>query len=694
MQTTNALPVTKTKYFAVLYLTLLAAVTVSVCVMPSDAANHYSVQQTTLTLNGNAQTVGSRLRLTDGGPGETASAFRNTLVNVQSFTNDFSFQLTRAYGDGFTFTIQRESAAAVGRGGGGLGYSRIGLSAAVKFDLCNNAGEGLDSTGLFTNGVYPAMPASDMTGSGVNLHSGDVMNVHMTYDGRTLIWTITDPAAGAQFRTSAAVNIPSLVGANTAYVGFTAGTGSLGATQDILAWTYVPGIAVTRASQRAATPVFSPDGGTYTAPHTVTISDLTAGAKIHYTTDGSTPTASSTQYSGGILVSQTTTLNAIATASGMLNSATATSGSFNIDVPVSAPPQPTTAAARLYVLNRGPVVSIYDIDTINFPLIKRITLGTSTEEIRGVVASKVDDMMYVSYGCTAPDACTPFLMKFNLITEQIVWNKVITQGIDSPSISPDGRTLYMPTGEGDYTHSRWLVIDTVTGNVTGSIDSREDAPHNTIVNAAGTHVYMGSTRQETDGSGNNYLVEAAIPSGSIIRKIGPQLNAETRPFTIDAAERYAYIVPFGLDGFEVGDINTGHIIYKVQVQGFDQFQCHVYTTCSHGISLSPDGREIYLVDLFNNYVHVFDVTTLPEAAPTKIASIRLNHDYTAAGPWVTHSRDGRFVFVGDSGDVIETASRQVVGYLQDMATTKVYTEVDFVKGAVSFTPLSRSGVAY
>lgn len=116
---------------------------------------------------------------------------------MQSFTNDFSFQLTRAYGDGFTFTIQRESAAAVGRAGGGLGYSRIGLSAAVKFDLCNNAGEGLDSTGLFTNGDYPAMPASDMTGSGVNLHSGDVMNVHMTYDGRTLIWTITDPAAGA-----------------------------------------------------------------------------------------------------------------------------------------------------------------------------------------------------------------------------------------------------------------------------------------------------------------------------------------------------------------------------------------------------------------------------------------------------------------------------------------------------------------
>jgi hypothetical protein len=39
--------------------------------------------------------------------------------------------------------------------------------------------------------------------------------------------------------TSKAINIPARVGANTAYVGFTAGTGGLTATQSILNWTYV-----------------------------------------------------------------------------------------------------------------------------------------------------------------------------------------------------------------------------------------------------------------------------------------------------------------------------------------------------------------------------------------------------------------------------------------------------------------------
>ena len=51
----------------------------------------------------------------------------------------------------------------------------------------------------YTNGACPPSPSQDMTSSGVNLHSGDVMNVHMTYDGTTLTWTITDPTAGTSF---------------------------------------------------------------------------------------------------------------------------------------------------------------------------------------------------------------------------------------------------------------------------------------------------------------------------------------------------------------------------------------------------------------------------------------------------------------------------------------------------------------
>ncbi len=70
----------------------------------------------------------------------------------------------------------------------------------------------------------------------------------MTYDGATLTMTITDANVPADtFTTSWSINIPTTVGANTAYVGFTAGTGTATATQDIIGWTYNSGApAVTK----------------------------------------------------------------------------------------------------------------------------------------------------------------------------------------------------------------------------------------------------------------------------------------------------------------------------------------------------------------------------------------------------------------------------------------------------------------
>lgn len=74
----------------------------------------------------------------------------------------------------------------------------------------------------------------------------------------------------------------------------------------------------------AAAPTFMPAGGTYAAPQSVAISDATSGALIYYTTDGSSPTASSTSYSSTISVSSTETIQALAVAPGYSNSNIAT----------------------------------------------------------------------------------------------------------------------------------------------------------------------------------------------------------------------------------------------------------------------------------------------------------------------------------------------------------------------------------
>lgn len=73
-----------------------------------------------------------------------------------------------------------------------------------------------------------------------------------------------------------------------------------------------------------ATPTFSPAAGTYYEAQNVTISCTTTGATIYYTTDGTTPTTSSSVYSSPIAISTTTTVKAMGVKSGMDNSSVAT----------------------------------------------------------------------------------------------------------------------------------------------------------------------------------------------------------------------------------------------------------------------------------------------------------------------------------------------------------------------------------
>jgi hypothetical protein len=101
-----------------------------------------------------------------------------------------------------------------------------------------------------------------------------------------------------------------------------------------------------------AAPTFSPPGGTYSAAQTVTISSATAGATIRYTVDGSTPTASSTLYSGPISVPNSRTVNAIALKSGSTTSPVS-SASYTIGTQAGCPTQSDTP-------NFGPNVRIFD----------------------------------------------------------------------------------------------------------------------------------------------------------------------------------------------------------------------------------------------------------------------------------------------------------------------------------------------
>jgi hypothetical protein len=162
--------------------------------------------------------------------------------------------------------------------------------------------------------------------------------------------------------TAASANLP---GARTGAVGWTDSSGNFwlfggngmdafgfqGEQNDL--WEYHPSASV-------ATPVISPLPGTYTAAQSVTISDSNGSATIYYTTDGSTPTTSSSVYSSAISVSANETITAVA----YINSLPSLVTSAAYTILTSSTSQPATPVispgAGPVNIGMNPVISIAD----------------------------------------------------------------------------------------------------------------------------------------------------------------------------------------------------------------------------------------------------------------------------------------------------------------------------------------------
>jgi DNA-binding beta-propeller fold protein YncE len=309
-------------------------------------------------------------------------------------------------------------------------------------------------------------------------------------------------------------------------------------------------------------------------------------------------------------------------------------------------------------------LSVYNLDD-RLSLVRRFALP-GVDEVRGIGASAATGMLYVSYG-GFPNG-VGHLLEFSLYRRKVVYDRRYRFGIDSFDISHDGRLIFMPTGENTSGNS-WHVLAATTGRVVGAIAAGR-SPHDTVVGASGRHVFLG-------GASDPYLYEAdARRPWKIVGRMGPLVPAAlagVRPFTINAQDTLAFTTGDGYLGFQVSDVATGRVLYTVPVPGFSLPPADTQSAASHGIGLSPDQRFLWLVDEPNRAVHEFDISALPRKAPVLVATVHVS----SRPGWLNLSRDGRYVFVGLAGNVINTRTRRSVARIGALVRSRYNIEVDW-----------------
>ncbi|HVG16125.1 MAG TPA: hypothetical protein VM935_14240 [Chitinophagaceae bacterium] len=303
---------------------------------------------------------------------------------------------------------------------------------------------------------------------------------------------------------------------------------------------------------------------------------------------------------------------------------------------------------RDYLGYGGHGLLVFDMDN-QHRFVKRIqTAGYhpngKPSNVKGIATSLFYNSIYIS--------TLESLQRIDLATEKIIWEKDFEGGCDRMSISPDGKTMYLPSLEKDF----WNVVDCGSGNIISKIKVTKRA-HNTLYGPSGRNVYMGDI-------GSAIMFVADPTTHTIAKRVGPFGNF-VRPFTINADESLSFVTVDSLLGFEVGDLKTGKVLKRIEVEGWNKGPVRRHGNPSHGIGLTPAEDEIWLADGYNMRIHVFSA----KEPYQQLTTIPLQD----MPGWVTFSLDGKYAYPS-SGEVIEVKSRKVLYTLQDEFNNSVASE--------------------
>ncbi|MGA1983721.1 MAG: chitobiase/beta-hexosaminidase C-terminal domain-containing protein [Acidobacteriaceae bacterium] len=341
----------------------------------------------------------------------------------------------------------------------------------------------------------------------------------------------------------------------------------------------------------AATPAFSPAGGTYASSQTVSISTTTPSATIYYTTNGSAPTTSSLVYSGPIAVASTETVEAIAVATGSSTSAVG-SAAYTISSPAAMPT--FSPAGGTYASSQAVSISTTTPSATVYYTTNGSTPTTSSPMYSGPVMISASETVHAIAVATGNSASAVGSAAYT-----------ITSPAATPTFSPAG---------GTYASSQTVSISTTTPSATiyyttnGSAPTTSSSVYSGPIAVASTETVEAiavTTGRSTSAVGSAaYTISSPTAAPTFSPAGGTYPSAQTVTISSSASSATIYYTTNGST-----PTTSSPIYYRpITVAASETIKAIAVTV--EGVTSGSRGRavDVYSTSAVNSATYVVDVT--------------------------------------------------------------------------------------
>jgi YVTN family beta-propeller protein len=280
---------------------------------------------------------------------------------------------------------------------------------------------------------------------------------------------------------------------------------------------------------------------------------------------------------------------------------------------------------RLYVDNSNDqTVSVIDLNSLK--VVDDIKIGASL--IHGLALRPDGKLLFV----TVESDHT--LRLVDTSTNETKATIKLTGRPNECAVTPDGKYVAVPIRDGDSVD----IVDVMQKKVVKTLPIKE--PHNAVSTASNRYLFVSSM-----GSNAVNVIDLKTMSFSAIVPAG----GRPRPYVISSDGKTMYVAVSFLHGFDIVNIPQKKVLDRVEMPARRSGpprprKFETPDTLTHGLALTPDGKELWVTSLLDDSIYIYDLQTRKFSGPLA----------TGDGPnWIVFSPDGKYGCVSntDSDDV-------------------------------------------